>query len=132
MPAQLTKPGLDLGIVTADVEPLLHFYRDLLGFEPLMTLPVEDGELHLLIAGEFMVKLMHIPDAPAGPRGELGSATGLRYFTFWVANLDELLDELRAAGTTVAREPFKVAGTTAAIVADPDGNLVEFLAQPEG
>lgn len=130
MPAALAKPGLDLGIVTADIEASLHFYRDLLGFVPLMSLPVEEGELHLLIAGEVMVKLMDVPGAPAGPKGGIGDATGLRYLTFWVTNLDELLAELEEAGVAVVRRPFEVAGTTAVLVADPDGNVVEFLHQP--
>jgi lactoylglutathione lyase len=130
MPAALAKPGLDVGLVTTDVEASLRFYRDLLGFVPLMTLPVEEGELHLLIAGEVMVKLMHVPGAPAGPGGGIGDATGIRYLTFWVTNLHELLAELEAAGVTVVRPPFEVAGTTALLVADPDGNVVEFLHQP--
>jgi catechol 2,3-dioxygenase-like lactoylglutathione lyase family enzyme len=130
MPAELAKTTLDVGIVTTDVDASLHFYRDLLGFTPLMTLPTPDGELHLLIAGEVMVKLMAVPDAPAGPAGDVAAATGLRYLTFWVANLPELLEELTAAGVTVVREPFEVAGTTAAMVADPGGTIVEFLHQP--
>ena len=130
MPADLAKPAFDLGIVTADVEAALHFYRDLLGFVPLGTMSTEMGELHLLIAGEVMVKLVDVADAPVGPKGDIPDATGLRYLTFWVTNLDELLAELIAAGVTVVRPPFEVAGTTAVLVADPDGNVVEFLLQP--
>ncbi len=130
MPAELAKPTLDVGIVTTDIDASLHFYRDLLGFTPLMTLPTPDGDLHLLIAGEVMVKLMDVPGASAGPTGDIGAASGLRYLTFWVTNLHELLEELTAAGVQVVRPPFEVAGTTAALVADPGGTVVEFLHQP--
>ena len=97
--------------------------RDVLVRQPRML-------LHLLIAGEVMVKLMDVPGAPAGPTGGIAAATGLRYLTFWVTNLHELLAELEDAGVEVLRKPFEVAGTTAVLVADPDGNVVEFLHQP--
>ena len=131
MPAALAKPAFDLGIVTADIEASLRFYRDLLGFTPLMTLTTDTGELHLLIAGEMLVKLVDVPDAAAGPKGDIPEATGLRYVTFWVTNFTELVAELAAADVPTVRGPFEVAGTTAILVADPDGNVVEFLSQPE-
>lgn len=130
MPASLAHAGVDIGIVTSDIDSALHFYRDLLGFRPLMVLPTEFGDLHLLIAGEILVKLADVPDANAGPKGEIPEATGVRYLTFWVSNLDELLAELEAAEVTVLREPFEVVpGAMAFLVHDPDGNVVEFLEQ---
>ncbi len=130
MPADLTKPAFDLGVVTTDIEASLRFYRDLLGFVPLMVLPLDDGDLHLLIAGEMLIKLKDSPSAVASPKGEIADATGFRYVTFWVANMAELLDGLRAAGVTIMREPFEVLpNTMAVLVADPDGNVVEFLEQ---
>jgi glyoxylase I family protein len=130
MPAALAKPAFDLGIVTADIDASLHFYRDLLGFERLMVLPVESGDLHLLIAGEMLIKLADVADAPAGAKGPIPAATGLRYVTFWVTNLDDLLAELTVAGVEVLQPPFEVIpGTTALLVFDPDGNVVELLEQ---
>lgn len=131
MPATLTKPAFDLGIVTTDIEESLRFYRDLLGFVPLMVLPLDDGDLHLLIAGEMLIKLKDSSSAARGPKGEIADATGLRYVTFWVSGMNDLLDELRAAGVNVMREPFEVLpNTMAALVTDPDGNVVEFLESP--
>ncbi len=128
MPAALTKPAFDLGIVTADIEASLRFYRDLLGLVPLMTFPTAGGDLHLLIAGEMMIKLLDSPGSPAGPKGDIPEATGFRYLTFWISNLEELLGELTDAGVEVLRPPFDVApGTTGLLVLDPDGNVVEFL-----
>lgn len=130
MPAALAKPAFDLGIVTADIEASLHFYRDLLGFQSLMVLPVESGDLHLLIAGEMLIKLADVPGAAPGAKGPIPEATGLRYVTFWVTNLDDLLSELTAAGIEVLQPPFEVVpGTRALLVFDPDGNVVEFLEQ---
>jgi hypothetical protein len=43
MPAQLAKPGFDLGIVTAQIDDSLRFYRDLVGLEPI-TQPLHSAD----------------------------------------------------------------------------------------
>ena len=60
--------------------------------------------------------------------GLRGGAVGLRYFTFSVADLDELMADLKANGVPVIRDVTEMsAGVRIAIVEDPDGNHVEFL-----
>ncbi len=88
------------------------------------------GTMHRLTCGDSTLKLCS-PDPAAGaapPGGELFTASGLRYFTISVTNIDELVAALAAAGTPVVWSPRDIAPTArVAIVQDPDGNHVEFL-----
>ncbi|MFN2167585.1 MAG: VOC family protein, partial [Anaerolineae bacterium] len=55
-------------------------------------------------------------------------ATGYRYWTISVSNLQELVEECRDKGYRIRVDPREVrAGVTIAMVEDPDGNWVEFL-----
>ena len=129
MAAQLTKNHVDIGIVTTRIDDALAFYRDLLGFAPVLVLPRETGDIHVLAAGDALVKLWDSPDVAEGPKGEIGAATGFRYLTIWVENQDELVTAARDAGVEVVAEAHEVApGTIAVLLADPDGNVVEILA----
>ena len=128
---QIGKAGIDLGIVVRNVDAMLAFYRDTLGLydEGALQLP-GDMVMHRLWAAETMIKLVSttpMPDA-ANPPGGLSGASGMRYFTFTVTNLDEVHDVCVAAGVTVVVAPLKVApNARIAMYEDPDGNHVELL-----
>ncbi|MBM4206134.1 MAG: VOC family protein [Gammaproteobacteria bacterium] len=131
MGVELTKPGIDLGIITPQPAQMLTFYRDVLGFrqEPDTPFP-GGGVMHRVWCGESLIKLV----APAKPpetraaSGGITGATGMRYFTISVSNLEALVSACRAAGSTVVVETREARpGIRIAIVTDPDGNLVEFL-----
>ena len=132
MVMKLSSPGIDLGIVVSDLDRSLHFYRGLLGLHHEGTNPVPGvGTMHRLWAAESMIKLI-APESPAEqpviPGGLRAGAQGLRYFTFSVADLEELMADLKASGVTVIRDVTEMsAGVSIAIVEDPDGNHVEFL-----
>lgn len=131
MGVALTKSGIDLGIVTTDGEAALRFYRDTLGFrqEPDTPFPM-GGTMHRLWCGDSLIKIV-VPDPapeqrPAG--GGIAGATGYRYWTISVSNLEDLVSDCRDGGYRVRVEPTEIrAGTHIAIVEDPDGNWVEFL-----
>jgi catechol 2,3-dioxygenase-like lactoylglutathione lyase family enzyme len=132
MVMKLTSPGIDLGIVVTDLDRSLHFYRNQLGLHHEGSNPVPGvGTMHRLWAAESMIKLIALDEAPtqgvvAG--GLRAGAQGLRYFTFSVVELDELMAELAAAGVPVVRGVTDMGnGVRIAIVEDPDGNHVEFL-----
>jgi len=132
MVMKLTSPGIDLGIVVSDVERSLHFYRDLLGLHYEGSNPVPGGgTMHRLWAAESMVKLVApepVPEAPVVAGGLRGGALGLRYFTFSIDGIDELMAELVANEVPVAVEVTEMSpGVRIALVVDPDGNQVEFL-----
>lgn len=131
MGVQITKPGIDLGIVTANGEAMLAFYRDVLGlaFKASIPMPVGDGTMHRLQCGDTLIKLVAVPSLPAqAAPGGIQGASGYRYFTITVSNLAEMVATCAAAGHKVAMTPREIRpGVSIAMVEDPDGNWVEFL-----
>ncbi len=98
MGVSLRKDSIDLGIVITDSERSLGFYRDLLGFthEGDIPMPIGDGgTMHRLWCGTTLVKLVKFDRVPppAAPGGITG-ATGYRYFTLQVDNLEEITEQL--------------------------------------
>ncbi len=131
MGVALTKDSIDLGIVVSDPEAALAFYRDVLGFENAgeMAMP-GGGTMYRLMCGTSMIKLVHPASPPpaVAPPGGIPGATGYRYFTVSVSNIDEITDACTAAGRKVVVPVRELrAGITISIVEDPDGNWVEFL-----
>ena len=131
MTMRIGKAGIDLGIVVRDLDAMLVFYRDTLGLYHEGQNPIPGGGLmHRLWAAETMVKLVAPDPAPeaANPPGGLAAATGLRYFTFTVTNLDDVHEACMRAGAPVVHAPFLVTpAVRIAMYEDPDGNHVEFL-----
>ncbi len=74
MAVPLKKDSIDLGIVVADVEKALAFYRDTLGFTFVATpalAAMGPGVMHLLLCGTTMIKLVdpgRPPEAKAAHR----------------------------------------------------------------
>ena len=131
MTIQLTKDSIDLGIVTRNGPAQLEFYRDVLGFdyEGEMQMP-GGGVMQRLHCGTSLIKLVTPgnlgPGEPAP--GGLAGASGYRYWTISVSNLDEIVGKCEAAGRSVPVAPVEIRpGVRIAMVEDPDGNWVEFL-----
>lgn len=130
MTVNLTKDSIDLGIVTNDPEPMVAFYRDVLGFAEAGKLPMPGGMMQRLLCGSSTIKLvtMKRPVENRAAPGGLGGATGYRYWTMNVDNLAEIVAACEAANAKVAVPITELApGITLAIVEDPDGNWVEFV-----
>ena len=134
MGVQLAKDSIDLGIVVRDGEKALAFYRDLLGFDHVSDMPlpksVGKGTMHRLMCGTSLIKVVALENPPAAtaPPGGIGGATGYRYWTISVSNLEDVVEACSAAGHRVVGRPTEIRpGVTIAIVEDPEGNWVEFL-----
>jgi catechol 2,3-dioxygenase-like lactoylglutathione lyase family enzyme len=127
----VTKESIDVGIVVRHGEAMLGFYRDVLGLEHFQSNPMPlgiAGTMHRVRCGTTVLKLVELTDVPdpANPPGGLLGGTGFRYITFFVADLDALLDRCRSAGTEIAIERTTARpGVDIAMVIDPDGNWVE-------
>jgi predicted enzyme related to lactoylglutathione lyase len=101
-----------------DLDAARTLYRTVLGVEPYVDEPyyvgfrVDDDELGL------------------DPNGHAKGMTGP--VTYWhVRDIQERVDELRAAGAEVAQEPTGVGGgMLVATVTDADGNAIELVQVP--
>jgi glyoxylase I family protein len=131
MAVALTKDSIDLGIVISDVDAAIGFYRDVLGLDLIGDTPMPGGgTMYRLMCGTSMIKLVHPSSPPpaTAPPGGIPGATGFRYFTISVSNIDEITDACREAGHKVVVPVRELRpGVTISIVEDPDGNWVEFL-----
>jgi catechol 2,3-dioxygenase-like lactoylglutathione lyase family enzyme len=131
----LSKPAIDLGIVARDGQAMLTFYRDVLGFVEEASTPFHaGGVMYRLWCGDSLIKIV-VPGNPPQSRAQPGpieSASGIRYWTMRVSNLEEMMSTCANAGAAVVVPVTEVrAGVTIGMVEDPDGNWVEFVTYAE-
>jgi lactoylglutathione lyase len=127
MVGKINNDGIEIGIVVRDAEKSLAFYRDVLGLEYLGDLTFPGNHMWRFQAGKSVVKLLEQTPTPeaANPTGD---ASGFRYLSLFVSNLDEVVAEVEAAGCEIliAVTEFQP-GARFAFVADPEGNRIELL-----
>ena len=121
---------MEVGLVVGDLEAATIFYRDLLGLQFLVDLPIPNGLMRRFSHGESVVKLVKF-DAPqplANPGGGIsGRATGLRYFTLEINDVEPTVQRCLAAGVSVPVPVKKFGQTIFAMIADPEGNWIEVI-----
>ena len=131
MALKVAKQGVDIGIVVTDSANALAFYRDTLGIPLEETREIANGGImHRMRCGNSLIKLLGYKQPPKhrAPGGTLTSATGFRYITITVTNLNEALAACRAKGYTIPHEPYdNHKGLIVGAVNDPDGNQVEIV-----
>jgi predicted enzyme related to lactoylglutathione lyase len=131
MSVQLQKPVLDAGIVTTDPATAARFYGEVLGL-PLageITLP-GIGLIRRYAVGDSTLRVFRPEVTPAleGSRDGFASQTGIRYLTLAIANLDEMIARIAAAGFKVVVPIRELRpGVRVAQVEDGDGNAVELM-----
>jgi catechol 2,3-dioxygenase-like lactoylglutathione lyase family enzyme len=129
MGVQLKKNSIDLGIVAKDQDAMAAFYGDVLGFEEREMMKAPGMRIRPFVCGDTIIKIVSMknqPEANAAPGGPAGG-TGMRYFTMWVTNLDEIVARAEAAGATIAIKTDLAPGFSMAMIEDPDGNWLEFV-----
>ena len=131
MKLDLLTPGIEVGLVTTDLEAMTAFYEGFLELEPQGEIDFEGGSQRRYALGGSVVKLVTYtePPAPAVPGGGRVQA-GLRYFTIGVTGLRAVAEAFDASPYQVV-EPLTefapVPGMGWMFVADPDGNHIELF-----
>lgn len=129
-----TKGGIDVGIVTRQIDAALTFYVDVLGLELVEQLPIPWGTMHRLRFADSWLKVVDPATPPAGTDGPTGidAAPGIRYLTFEIDDLEAVWERAVASGAPVYHDlgGFGTKGVVMGMVLDPDGNVVELLHRP--
>ena len=131
MSINVVKESIDIGLVTDNVAAMTEFYHQTLGLEIEAVLNMPGGaEMTRLVCGTSIIKLVRQPKTPAqaNPPGGIAAATGIRYFTITIDDLESAVQRCRAAGCNVPLGPLQARpGVNIAMIEDPDGNWVELL-----
>lgn len=131
MALQLNELALHAGIVTEKGERMLEFYTRVLGLE-------SSGEVHFpglgvvkkLQCGHSQLKILVLeqPAQSSSPGGGFSAATGYRYLSLNIKNIEAVVEDCKNFGCTIAVDVKEIrTGVSAAMVEDPDGNTIEFM-----
>ena len=132
MAIELLATGVDVGVVTTDLDAMVGFYEDFLGLPLQGELQFAGGFMKRYAVGKNVIKLVTYdepPAAPAAPGGGRAQA-GIRYLTLVVSSLSRTAQQITDAGYRIVEpvtEFTAVPGMGWLFVADPDGNWVELV-----
>ncbi|MEH3141885.1 MAG: VOC family protein [Mycobacterium kyogaense] len=128
-------PGIEVGLVTTNLDAMTAFYEGFLELEPQGEIAFSGagggGSQRRYTLGTCVLKLVtyDAPPAPAVPGGGRTQA-GLRYFTIGVTGLRDVAAAFEASPYEIVEGPTEFApvpGMGFMFVADPDGNHIELF-----
>ena len=132
MKLDLLSPGIEVGVVTTNLEAMVAFYEGFLELDFQGEIAFTGGSQRRYSLGSGVLKLVTYdppPPLPATPGGGRAQA-GTRYFTIGVKDLSAVAEAFAGSGYQVV-EPLTefepVAGMGWMFVSDPDGNWVELF-----
>ena len=134
-----------VALVTRDLDRILAFYRDALGFKQVVsggwstkdeTSPQYDRVVDLkgssaiavmVHAGNVMLEFFqyHSPEACSDDTVREANMPGWRHISFDVTNIDEIYEKMIRSGATFSNPPQDLGFVKAVYGRDPDGNLIE-------
>ena len=134
----LSQPTVDIAITCSNFEESLDFYHNKLGFEIVLDLEIPAALAQnvglaptgfrqvRLKAGNALIKLMDIESPPPTPTAEFSA--GVRWFTFFVADIQKTVENLKQNGVEFLSEPISAPDAVGVVCAkDPDGILIELV-----
>ena len=132
MKLDLLSPGIEVGVVTTNLEAMVAFYENFLELECQGVVDFPGGSQRRYTLGNGVLKLVTYtppPPVPAAPGGGRAQA-GTRYFTIGVKDLRAVAKSFAESDYEVTEpvtEFAPVPGMGWMFVADPDGNWVELF-----
>jgi len=128
----LLTPGVEVGLVTTNLEAMIAFYEGFLELEFQGEIDFPGGSQRRYTLGGSVLKLVTYSPPPSLPAATGGgrAQAGIRYFTIGVKNLRALADGFAASKYEVVEsltEFAPVPGMGWRFVADPDANLIELF-----
>lgn len=128
--------AVDVGIVVADMTRSLRFYHELLGLAIVADIPtslIGQGRMVQLQHGASRIKLVAFADTPTRSNAAgISAALGYRYMTLLVADIAVVMGQVEQYQIPVVIPVTQLGnGATIAMVADPDGNVVEFVQEAD-
>lgn len=124
-----------LVLYVKNLERSVHFYRDVLGFRPIMRDGDGRGKVMAFSSGRTHHELLLIEVGDAAPHPGTGYRSGLYHFGLKVGDSDE---ELRDVLKTLLDEGVKIVGsadhtaTHSLYLLDPDENELELYIDVPG
>ncbi len=120
-----------VNLYTRDLPASLAFYGGLLGFEETFRAPTPEAPDHVELRLDGVTLALSTAEAAERVHG-LPASPGTHGFQLvvWTDDVDPAYDALVAAGVPSHTAPHDTGnGNRNAVVRDPDGNLVELVAQ---
>jgi uncharacterized glyoxalase superfamily protein PhnB len=120
-----------VNMFTQDVQVALDFYQGVLGLPESFRTPTEGVPEHVeMRAGDFVlaVSAAEAAERVHGVKAETGHAA--MSLVFWVDDVDATFDAATGAGAPVVTPPHDAGNNNRnAVVREPEGTLVEFVAK---
>ena len=130
MAALLAGDSIDVGIVTTNEDAMIGFYNGILGLPMAGEAMLPNGaRIRRISCGQSVLRL-YIPPATVEPRPDehWSAVAGLRYWAMRIDNLAAVVDDCRREGATIVQDIVEPRpGVSAALIADPDGNVIELM-----
>jgi len=119
-----------VNLYTNDIEAGIRFYRDLLGFRETFRTPKSGRPTHVeLFLNGFGVGLGTVEAAKKAHGVDARPGSPSMVLVIWTDDVDRAFDALTAKGVPVVQPPHDVGSNRAALLRDPDGNLVNIVAK---
>ena len=116
----------------SDIDRALAFYVDVLGLVEQMRIPLPNGEREVVLGfpesrGGGLILMWHPKRETPYPLGE-----GYSRLVLMVSDVDGAVAHVAEHGARVVSKPVDAGAMRYAIIADPDGYLIELLHMKRG
>ena len=122
-----------VAIRVKDIDRTLSFYKTKLGFEEMLRLHRDNGDLWLVYLRVTDDQYLEVFPYAVGEEAPPREAIGLNHVCITVDDIDAVVAQLEAAGVPLLQPLLTGAdGNRQAWIADPDGNRYELMQMMPG